>query len=502
MRTSSIMFLLALGLAACSSDNNKTDQRIDGGKSDRGPTADLPPAGDGSTVDKKIVKTDGTKDGGGGSCPGTTALAVALTVGTGGKVGTEVAGSIYDPTKGNCFYKLLGKKGDRLWIFTTAKTGTDPFDDTYLDTVLTMVDSNGKQVAQNDDPVPRLTNDAELYTVLPADGTYYLKVSECNAIFGINSCSDPTLITNKDFTIQVQTTEFPFVINDTEPNDDQAHSIAVTYQATSTTGLYFPAIIAGLFVNVGDVDVYTIQTPADVTISAGARSSVQVVPLPWGMEGNGSTAPIGKMWVVDPADPTHHLAEVDASLGQTPAELTPPLPLNKPYYLFVTRTSGTAAGNNEFYFIAQDPNGLANQLEADEAGGAKNDTAATATALTASSSNPNAFYLEGDLSSASDVDYYSVAIPAGLTDKTVTVACGAQRSGSGLRGLKISLFKSDGTTLLTGSATVTETAADDALLEDLALGTETSKLILKLEATGAHDTNVTSSYYRCGVSFL
>ena len=61
--------------------------------------------------------------------------------------------------------------------------------------------------------------------------------------------------------------------------------------------------------------------------------------------------------------------------------------------------------------------------------------------------------------------------------------------------------------MLTGStSTGVETDTDNiALAGDpstgLSLGTETTKVFLKLETTLAHDANVTSSFYRCVISF-
>jgi hypothetical protein len=47
-----------------------------------------------------------------------------------------------------------------------------------MDLVITIFDSSKTQIAQNDDPFPRDTQDSKLYTVLPEDGDYYIKVEE------------------------------------------------------------------------------------------------------------------------------------------------------------------------------------------------------------------------------------------------------------------------------------------------------------------------------------
>jgi hypothetical protein len=500
MRTYLIIGAVALGLAGCSSDGNKTDVlKIDGKTHDLGPIVDQGPTPDGQKKDG-TGKKDGTTTTG---CPATTAAATVLTAGT---PGPDVTGTIADPTKSECYYKIDGKKGDHLWLLTTAKA--DITDDTYLDTVITLFDSSKKQLAENDDPEFGLSNDAELYTVLPADGTYYVRIADCNFVKGASSCTPASGITHKDFTLNAMTLEYQWAAAEgAEPNDTQDKSTVLPYLKGSSGDAYLPSLGYGLFDTTTDVDVFTINIPSDLTLASNERAVGQVLPLIPGTSGNGSTGPVGKIYVVDPADPNHHFAEIDATVGVDPSkslvpDISVPLKVNTPYYLYVTRTSGTA-GNNEFYYF-QHYVYSSNPLETAEGAGAsftpKNDTPATAFALTASTSGPS-YFIEGDISASADVDYFSAAVPTGLTDFTVSLVCGAQRSGSGLRGLKLSVFKSDGTTLLVTDSTVTEAATTDARLKELALGTEKTKIVLKVEATQTQDANVTSTFYRCGVHF-
>jgi hypothetical protein len=100
---------------------------------------------------------------------------------------------------------------------------------------------------------------------------------------------------------------------------------------------------------------------------------------------------------------------------------------------------------------------------------------------------------------AGDVDYFAVGAKPVAGD-AVFATCSAQRAGSGLRGLKLTLLDGD-TMMPIPGATATETADATASLGNMgaALGT-TTNVVLKVEAT--QDTNVKGTYYSCGVVFI
>ncbi|MCK6593462.1 MAG: hypothetical protein L6Q76_38375, partial [Polyangiaceae bacterium] len=110
--------------------------------------------------------------------------------------------------------------------------------------------------------------------------------------------------------------------------------------------------------------------------------------------------------------------------------------------------------------------------------------------------NTQSYFVEGDLTGAPvDVDYFEVAVPAGMN--VVSVACGAKRSGSGLENFKATVLGADG---MMSVGTGTEAANMDLFLQNLAVPAGAMKLYLKLEA-GSQNAMVTSSFYRCGVHF-
>jgi len=370
---------------------------------------------------------------------------------------------------------------------------------------VTLYDQDQTQIAQNDDPVPRMTTDAQLLTVLPADGTYYIRVADCNEVIGPAGCAPAAGILHDGFKVSYASVDLSTSTGTTgeaeEPNDTPGTAADIKYHGYNGGLTFGISVVTGAFDSPSDVDVFTIKLPTATPVDAGARAHGNVYPLPWGPDGDGSSAPLGKFWIVDPDDLTHRLAEFDPGNGVTGASLSAPLTLDKEYYLFVSRASGTA-GTNEFYYLTHFGHGL-NPVEVDEGAGTGfvplNDTPGTAQALTLSGTTD--YFIEGDISASQDVDYFSAAMPAGLADQTVRVTCSSQHDGSGLRGFKLSVFRSDGTTLLVTTATATEDATTRISLSGLALGSETTGIVLRVEATLARDPNVTGTYYTCGMRF-
>jgi hypothetical protein len=153
---------------------------------------------------------------------------------------------------------------------------------------------------------------------------------------------------------------------------------------------------------------------------------------------------------------------------------------------------GGTAGANDHY-VLKALLGEENPLEAETMAGA-NDTSATAEALTVTD---NMGVLRGYILatlSPMDVDFFSFDVPAG---REINVFCGAQSSGSGVRGLQLQLLGSDGTTVV---GMGTETATEGAAIEDvapMAAGTH----YVRLSAT-SQDAMVAGNFVRCGVALV
>lgn len=478
------------------STNSGTTSGTTSGTNSTGTTSQTSSTGTTSST----ISTGSTTTGNNG-CAGTFATAQDITLND----QTPTACQLNKPDADAGFFKFTGTKGQAVIIATSAKVGTDPFDTTYLDTVVTVYDSQMNQIAQNDDPTPRYSNDAEVWTILPADGEYVFSVRECNAVFPGN-CADAALITTFDYEVSVFETDSsaPVVTGEIVsgsaptdvPNDAStpASLPAIKYEF-GTTGYYLSKVF-GVFHTATDVDVYSFTVPSDIEVNAGGRAIMNFGAFPAGTDGNGSTSSVGKMWIVDPADLTHKVAEVDVSVGSTPGDIGAPIKtLGNELYLFVTKPAG-ALGGNDFYVInhyggGSNPVELAN---------ATNGVAATAEALDDSGGADflATYFVDGNLTpAATDVDFYSVAVPAGAA--TISVACGAQRSGSGLRGMKFEVVKADGSSL-SPKAEGIDAADEDVFIDKAAVPSGASTLLIKIHGA-TQDAVVTSDFYRCGVRF-
>jgi len=389
------------------------------------------------------------------------------------------------------YYKFQGTKGQVLWIDIDAQDVDQvTFDPDYIDTIVTIFDENEQKIAQNDNPTEFTTADSRLYTILPADGTYCLRVAECWTVKnnpGAN-CLGTADKSSTAYTLNV----FELVddnamdgnVADPEAGNDAASAAPIDFVPAQTN--YYTTYVWGYYDSVDDVDVYKLTLPADVAVPGDSRASASISAFPNGASGTGSTISTGELIIVDPANPDVPFARLDASKTLS---LRAPIPLDKEYLLFVPRPQATPKAN-DFYFLSTYP-GWGNPVEAEDV--ANTDPA---TPETVPLNDATSAYIEGDLLPITDLDHFQVTVPSGMT--TVTGVCGARTQGSGLRNMKISLFGDDGS-LLAAGATSTETSTQLAVVSDAPLGNSAS-VVLKVEApTQAADTS--GAYYQCGVHF-
>jgi len=412
-------------------------------------------------------------------------------------LGTAVQATLDAPDKDTDWYKFTGTKGQTLQILALAKTldenNTDPFSPEYLDLVVQVFDSAGAEFALQDDPSPRSSNDPSILTVLPADGEYFVQVSECSKVYGVASCAPVDGITNLNYAIVVGDLTFDTegMVKETEANDTEATANTITYSAVDgQTGVYYMTVVHGGFGADADLEYFKFTVPADLAVEAGSRPIVSFYPQLGGpgsvdqaTAGNGSSTMIGEITVY-PAGSTTAIAKVDSSTG---SEIGVPLTLGGNYVAVIKRQSTGTAGTNPFWF-AYNSLGGGNPLEAADAA---NNTLGTAEVLTAASGSAS-YFVEGDITPATDVDHYSIDVTGG---STVSLVCSAERLGSGLRGFTMDLLKADGSAVPGGS--ITESSTDDALLADVAIPSGETSLIVKLTAT-SQAADVSSTFYRCG----
>ena len=397
------------------------------------------------------------------------------------------------------FYKFKGAKGQAILISTDAKPPADEFDNTYPDLVLTVYKKQGGQwvqIAENDDPFPRSSNDSALYTILPAseDDEYCMRVTECNVwVGGAPGCAPSADITTYDYAIGAGVIDpsVESIAAETEPNDADAQANAIEYSKNAMSGNYYLSLQWGGYSSATDVDIWKFNVPADAVTVMGDRSVCNFDFYPGGDAGSGSTATSGVIaYVTTAADPTKKIAEVDVTTGTTPSQIAVPCELGTDYLFFMTRAAGATAGENDFYFVNHVGTG-SNPLET-----AMNDAVDMPEPLKATpNGTTTSYFVDGDIDTAPmDVDYFSVDVPSGAT--TISVACGGQRSGSGLRGLKVSVLGANNMPITGGVST--ETAAKDLFIQDANIPAGVTSLKVKVEAA-SQDPNVTSTFYRCGV---
>ncbi|HVY44518.1 MAG TPA: pre-peptidase C-terminal domain-containing protein, partial [Minicystis sp.] len=345
-------------------------------------------------------------------------------------------GMLPDPTTSQDFYKFTGTKGEKVAVSTTAKPSTNGFDPTYLDLVVTLYDASKQQIARQDDPWPRFSNDPQLFTYLPADGDYYVEVQECNAVFGTMNCSSASMITNYDYTVQVF--DFGATAQNTvtdgkdetpgaHTDDDPANANVLKYVKSS--GKYELTFLDGTFVDGTDVDVYAFTTPSDPTVDMGQRANADFWIAPSGKDDDGATSPVGLAWVVDSADPTTILAQLDASKygdNDNPtngaADLGLPVQEAHQYFLFVQHPA-SSAGSNDFYVVEHFVGGV-NPVETEP-----NDPMMPEPLMMPqmNGDGSNSYFIEGDVAPG-DTDGF--AIPKGSMTK-VSAFCAGARIGSG-----------------------------------------------------------------------
>lgn len=478
------------GGAASSSDTTATTTMSTGSS----PTT-------GSTTNSTAASvTSVTTGGGSGNHDFGTAAAIEINP------SALTEGTLVDVDKTKDYYKFQGKAGERITIILGAQdlAMSSGFDPSIVDTVVTVFDANKTRIARNDDAFPLQSTDSQLFTTLPTDGTYYVTIEGCASAFPGAGCGDPADVTTLDYDLVIVDTNkltAPEAFEKAEPNNDAATATPISYKKASATDYGF-YLIDGAFKDATDVDAFSLKVPADVPTAANQRPHMQFWLQPIGTDGTGAAAN-AKLQLFDVADASKPIAEINQTnhgLGGTngPAEFSVPVIAGHEYTLLVSNANAVSTPTKDFYFMEHYAGSY--WLEEAEASPDTNDDLKTPEPLKLLNSKaPGRYFVDGNLSSDTDVDYYSMDIPA--TAKLIALECAAQRLGSGLRSPKWTLLLTDGTKIsadseLTESATVD---GDIGYTSQIKLPTGTTKVLLKAESTAPRDPNVTGTYYRCRI---
>ncbi|XXX71873.1 pre-peptidase C-terminal domain-containing protein [Sorangium sp. So ce134] len=406
------------------------------------------------------------------------------------------------------YYSFTGTKGQPVYLISDAKPEDGERDPTYPDTVITLLDADGNQIAQNDDPEDGFTNDSELLTVLPADGEYFIVVQDCNAAFPDfafpNGCFDPAEVVSFDYSLRFlpidpAASETDSLVGETEPNNGAELAGQMPYELNQDESAYYTTFVFGSFGDEADVDVYSFTPPATPEVDNALLAQLSVSG-PSGPEGNGSTVEVSEVAVFNATDLTSAYAKIDPSTG---GDIAVPVEAGQEYFVFVKRPAGEV-GKNDFYILLHSRTS-SDPLEAEDA--TNGDVATPEGGLV---SFPNggggvSFAIEGKLADseeAPDVDVYEVPLDDVEEGWTISVICGAQRHGSGVRELRAEVLNGDGTEIgATHSAT--ETEEEDLFIESAAIpeAPEGNRLLVRVSA-GTPAADVTSRGYNCLFAYL
>ncbi len=496
----------ALSLAACDSGTSTpavttttdTKSGTDTVSDTIATTDTIPTGGDAADVKapdvKADVKADTTKDTAPVDDPdGKIDGAVEMTLDD--QSGALVGQDTLDPTGDVDYWSFTGKKGQLIELFIQSNQQNTPNDPATIDTFITVYGPDKKQIGLNDDQASGQNNDSELTTVLPTDGTYYVRVEECHTWLKAHptagaTCAEPADKDNVDYVVAVieldpakQANINPEIA---EPNDTTATKVGYLMGTSS----YLQTVLYGYMNTATDVDLYTFVPPLDSSVTDGRATCHFGGGYP-GTNGNGSTLDGMFVSIASESTPTVVLTQADLSK----ASISFPCTLGASYILTVKRIAGSKTGTADFYVINHSVSG-GNPLEKAEAA---NDVATGAEVMTAqqNGAGQDTYYFAGDLiNSAKDVDYFSLKVPTGT--KTLTVYCAALTYGSGLIGFTAEV-KTDADAAITGGS-LTEDATKGLALKALAIPAGATKVLIKLSAKSQDPVN-TGAFYMCGVPF-
>lgn len=458
--------ILALGLVNLNcSDNNEDPPTfadaavlVDTGPADAG-VRDLGPIviPDSGVVDMGFIDV-GFPDSGPPVMDNNDSIATAFPI---TKTNDQPLGirAVINPAGDRDFYSIDLTAGD--WILVTANGGetTDP--------VLRLYGPDETQIAENDDALPRVNVNPEIIYHVGATGTYYVEVLEFSDWEADDELEPEG---GRQFTYTLR-------VDDLDPNDDDVNidtEAGDTEADAQTLGAGATVVIAGTLNDATDVDVYRF------TSAAGMSRQIEALILPPGPTGYGGTSAAVRMARTSTAGAPVVVASVPDS--ENYREVAPNLP-DGDYLLYVSQPLTPVTENPHYViklrFFAGD-----NPPETEP-----NNDLASAEVLTLVGEDPRAVFILGTLPDG-DVDYYAFDVPA---VETLGFVCGAEGSGSAIRGFALEIR--DGNDTLLGTV-ATETPPDLAFAEaDIpAVG----RYYARISATMPLDPNGGIPFYRCG----
>jgi hypothetical protein len=423
------------------------------------------------------------------------------------------------------YYTFMGTAGQRLLILANAYVGSNAGmaeTETITDTVISVYEPGNttQWIAQDDDAWPRVNTDSQLFVELPVTGQYYYTIQDCNAAFTAGCAPAADVM---DFAYQTQIFDLTAAKLETVGVDPPATAAAVPYKQVTGTGVpagtWYQDFLDGDFTSVGETQVISFTPPTGTATQAGTRtrSYMWLQPIT-SQNGDGSYANV-QLTVKDMSG--NIVAQADQknykdgdNFTDGPLQLSFPLfdttplaspaaapsTLGQPYTLTISNDAATVKAYTDYFFIVHFVGAYDyGQAEAEFPGAHTNDTAATAETLTAPAMTTS-FFADGNLvpgTAATDVDWYKLTVPSGVTK--FSFACSAERDGSGLQGFAASVYSDPtSTSLVTLNDSATTDVQNSSTGGTIAIDTGVTALYLQITATGQSTTN-TGTYYFCGI---
>jgi hypothetical protein len=511
MRNRPLLVGSLVAVVACSSSPSSSGTDSGTGTHNEAGSPDGGSKTDAAGTDAKSAP-DGQKTldaAGDGPAPGkNTSFATALPVTV--NAGAPTTGVAVD-AKTNDYFSFTGKAGERVFIAANAvslvKPPPPPTEHYIIDTVVTLYNSSHVEIAQDNDADPRVSTDSALFVDLPADGTYYFAVGDCNASFttGCAPAAEVTDFTYQTFVTDVDMLSAPeFYANPTTQTGATTNAVPISYEVTSgTSGV---VTVDGDDFTAAPMQVFSFVPPAGITVGSG-RLRTELWLQPVGADnGDGSLSSV-TAWITDSTGTTI-LAEADQSNYKDgnnptdgPLDLSVPVTAGNTYYLFIQDDASSPAAGDYYFFVHTIEPGNPLQMT-----GGNNTSVATAQTLVPQG---NEYLVDGDIAMPAPTQYfYEVDPPTGTS--TLFARCSSLRSGSGVQGLTLDLQSQVGagapTSFIPSGTSVTETATADLSVPlqtasaGLAVPAGTSKVFLVVSAT-AQSATVVGTSYQCAVLY-
>ncbi|RPI17915.1 MAG: hypothetical protein EHM61_29040, partial [Acidobacteria bacterium] len=171
---------------------------------------------------------------------------------------------------GQDFFSFTGKQGDVI----TAMAETEGMN-SDLDTILTLQDSSGATVSSNDQNFLFLQNDSFLELVLPADGTYYLRVTSwteeggASFVYRLHVCNHSA----------APPTQEPVVESISPSQGSPGSSFALTINGSNLAGASGVSFSPSSGITVSNIQSSATQVTASISIASGATTGTRQVSV-------------------------------------------------------------------------------------------------------------------------------------------------------------------------------------------------------------------------------